>query len=281
MFKICAVVLTTALNDLQCLRTPVHIGDLHPAGSILGRLLVCQEVVLEAGRENRRALGLDSNEPFEHAGALARRWRTGAKRPAAGKASHRDGRAQGALLTIVRAFLGQDRVPERFVVRSSNPVAEYALTVDGRDVDVRAHERYAAFEIPKDLLLTSRHVRARRTQGPVGVAAPLSAEETLHECVISYLAAGPLTIRSAADLFGCSTRVLQRALAAENTCFSAVVARARLEVALQELGDPAIPIIEVALKLGYSEHSAFTRAFRGWTGVAPAHYQKRQLVLQN
>ncbi len=39
--------------------------------------------------------------------------------------------------------------------------------------------------------------------------------------------------------------------------------------------EPHIPRIEVAVRLDHSELSAFSRAFRQWTGMAPARYRKR------
>ena len=42
------------------------------------------------------------------------------------------------------------------------------------------------------------------------------------------------------------------------------------------LRDPNVELAEVALLLGYSEQSAFTRAFRQWTGQAPLQWRKQQ-----
>ncbi len=39
--------------------------------------------------------------------------------------------------------------------------------------------------------------------------------------------------------------------------------------------EPHIPLTEVAFLLGYAELSAFSRAFRQWTSMAPARYRKR------
>ncbi|MEL0027621.1 MAG: AraC family transcriptional regulator [Perlucidibaca sp.] len=43
----------------------------------------------------------------------------------------------------------------------------------------------------------------------------------------------------------------------------------RYELAQSYLRDPRLQIMDVALLLGYSEHSAFTRAFKGWSGQSP------------
>ncbi|MFX8067372.1 AraC family transcriptional regulator, partial [Acinetobacter baumannii] len=40
------------------------------------------------------------------------------------------------------------------------------------------------------------------------------------------------------------------------------------------LRDPQLDLAEVALLLGYSEQSAFTRAFRQWTGLAPSQWRR-------
>jgi AraC-like DNA-binding protein len=37
-----------------------------------------------------------------------------------------------------------------------------------------------------------------------------------------------------------------------------------------------MPLTEVALALGYSELSAFSRAFRAWTGMSPQRFRRRR-----
>ena len=39
-----------------------------------------------------------------------------------------------------------------------------------------------------------------------------------------------------------------------------------------------LDVAEIALLLGYSEQSAFTRAFRSWTGVTPALWRRQHLL---
>jgi AraC-like DNA-binding protein len=44
---------------------------------------------------------------------------------------------------------------------------------------------------------------------------------------------------------------------------------------MRYVAEPHIPLTEIAFLLGYSELSAFSRAFRQWTGMAPVHYRQR------
>jgi AraC-like DNA-binding protein len=39
------------------------------------------------------------------------------------------------------------------------------------------------------------------------------------------------------------------------------------------LEDSAMEIIQIAVLLGYASASAFTRAFRRWSGTTPAHWR--------
>lgn len=67
----------------------------------------------------------------------------------------------------------------------------------------------------------------------------------------------------------CSSRTLQRKLLAGHTNFRKEVGLVRLELANDYLKDQRLKIVDIALLLGYSEHSAFTRAYKEWTGITP------------
>ncbi|QBM19137.1 hypothetical protein MARI_32800 [Marinobacter sp. JH2] len=73
---------------------------------------------------------------------------------------------------------------------------------------------------------------------------------------------------------GVSTRTLQRQLASEGTSFLKEVAAVRREVAERYLRETNLGLVDIALVLGYSEHSAFTRSFIRWTGMAPIAYRR-------
>ncbi|HIK74522.1 MAG TPA: AraC family transcriptional regulator [Alcanivorax sp.] len=72
-----------------------------------------------------------------------------------------------------------------------------------------------------------------------------------------------------------SVRTLQRRLSERDDSFQALLARTRYRLAREYLRDPRLELTEVAALLGYSEHSAFTRAFRHWSGESPARWRRR------
>jgi len=74
-----------------------------------------------------------------------------------------------------------------------------------------------------------------------------------------------------------SSRTLQRRLQEAGTCFRSELNLVRHELALSYLRDARLQIVDIAMLLGYSEHSAFTRAFKEWCGRSPQ--ETRQIYL--
>jgi AraC-like DNA-binding protein len=72
-----------------------------------------------------------------------------------------------------------------------------------------------------------------------------------------------------------SERTLNRALAAEGTSYRELLDQLRKELAARRLSDDRVSISEVAFLLGFSELSAFYRAFKRWTGMTPAEFRRR------
>lgn len=72
-----------------------------------------------------------------------------------------------------------------------------------------------------------------------------------------------------------TTRSLQRRLAELGTNYRELVNQTRHELALQYLGQRQHSISDIAYLLGFAEVSAFTRAFRRWTGESPSAWRDR------
>ncbi len=70
-----------------------------------------------------------------------------------------------------------------------------------------------------------------------------------------------------------SERSIQRSLGEEQTSFRQLVDEVRKNLAIEHLSRPGTSATDVAFLLGFSEPSAFTRAFRRWTGAAPTEFR--------
>jgi AraC-like DNA-binding protein len=70
-------------------------------------------------------------------------------------------------------------------------------------------------------------------------------------------------------------RSLQRRLREHGVDFKRVVDDTRRRFSLNYLRDPKHTLTEIAYLLGYSEVSAFNRAFKRWTGATPSGYRRK------
>ncbi len=158
--------------------------------------------------------------------------------------------------------------------------------------DVRAHEAYFgapvswdceedALDLPSALLAAvPRHANRAMSSYFEGQAASRLAEararqdehlvDKVARVVEGELLDGEPSLGKVARKLAMSERTLRRALVAEATTFRAVVDRTRTTRAKVLMADPRVSLSDVAFALGFSEHAAFTRAFKRWTGSSPA-----------
>jgi AraC-like DNA-binding protein len=85
-----------------------------------------------------------------------------------------------------------------------------------------------------------------------------------------------MTCERIAERLGTSTRALQRRLRSRGTSLSLLTDEVRRTMACNALADGNVPIKEVADRLGFSEPSAFHRAFKRWTGLTPHGFRAQQ-----
>ena len=81
------------------------------------------------------------------------------------------------------------------------------------------------------------------------------------------------TIEEVAGMLSVSTRTLQRQLKSRGTSFSQLLEDVRIETAQRHLANSQLSLTQLAAILGYSELSAFSRAFRRHCGVSPQKWQ--------
>ncbi|MCJ9427966.1 AraC-like transcriptional regulator QhpR [Kordiimonas marina] len=95
------------------------------------------------------------------------------------------------------------------------------------------------------------------------------------QLIFQGLSTGKINQDYIAKELGVSCRTLRRKLSDEGLSFQCLLDECRRRVAMLEFKvSPGQSLSEMALKLGYSEHSTFSRAFQRWAGVAPQEYRK-------
>lgn len=92
----------------------------------------------------------------------------------------------------------------------------------------------------------------------------------------TMLPTGGFTIERVAELFGMHRRTLHRRLASQGLTFEKLLDEARFDIAQRALRYTAQPVSEVAAMLGYRDVSAFSRAFRRWTGQVPSAWRQQR-----
>lgn len=149
------------------------------------------------------------------------------------------------------------RSPIRFGARA----AAVAFAVEALDRPVKPEDLlravFAAHQAP----------RARRGDGGFGedVRRVLRARLPVQDCSADAVAASLSMHR----------RTLNRHLRAEGLSFHVMVNDARFEIARRLIADAGLSLGQVAAILCFSEPSAFTRAFRRWSGQSPTAWRAR------
>lgn len=127
-----------------------------------------------------------------------------------------------------------------------------------------------------EIIITGNYVIQRRLLQYINELTA-SQSDQLGNMVYNYLIAksylGIASVKDIAGNFNVSVRTLQRRLEEEGTSFQYLADQARKELALKYMESGAHQIKEISYMLGYNELSAFTRAFRRWTGTSPTAYE--------
>ncbi|MEV4433690.1 AraC family transcriptional regulator [Streptomyces sp. NPDC049555] len=118
--------------------------------------------------------------------------------------------------------------------------------------------------------------------GRPGPAAAVTVAEQVRRAFVHALREGrPARLPEVAQLaarLAVSPATLRRRLQEEGTSYQRLKDQVRREAALAHLTEGREPIAELAARLGYSEDTAFHRAFRRWTGTTPGAYRLRGAV---
>jgi AraC-like DNA-binding protein len=182
-----------------------------------------------------------------------------------------------------RLLTGGDLSPTQILFRHEKP-----RKIDAHEAMFRSPVRFGAevtalvFDaevLALPLLKGDRELAAffeRKAQEFMGRIdeVPQGSSGKLRAVLLDEFRRGVPTLEGAATRLGLSARTLRRRLQEEGTTFQDVLDETRCRIAKRHLQERRLALGEVAFLLGFSEPSAFHRAFKRWTGTTPLAFRR-------
>jgi AraC-like DNA-binding protein len=190
------------------------------------------------------------------------------------------------VVSMCRINYGPDLAPDAVTLRRPTPA------------NVRPYEEFfgcpVEFGASIDSLLLARHVADKPLPTSNHELATtfdailskqlveLGSGDLLTRCkawLLQELTSGEPSEIDLARAMGLSSRTLQRKLAERDMTYRSVLEAVRYDLAMRYLDDPNKTVTDITFLLGFSEQSAFTRAFKRWSGSAPTAYRAERTAL--
>jgi AraC-like DNA-binding protein len=184
-----------------------------------------------------------------------------------------------AALRICRVLTGQNLVPQHFTIahhrsEGTSEMArfvgtkvefgadtdEFALNIDARGLPLIHSDTYL-----NELLLKYCEAALAARRGDTS-----QFRTRVENAISSLLPHGRVLVEDVARSLGMSERTLARKLSDEGLNFTEILQQLRRDLAVRYLDDRKLHVSKIAWLLGFHEVSAFTHAFRRWTGKTPS-----------
>ncbi len=193
-----------------------------------------------------------------------------------------------AAVMALRGLMGDDHAnPSRVSFRHPRPSADHDAFQRVLGNNVAFDEPWDEFAFPRawydrpvagavPSLIPSLEEHAQRTLNalpPVGQLASVVRAE-----VARALTDGMPSVEYLAKRLSLSPRTLQRRLADDGVSVSELIEQTRHQLALESLSNSSYTVAHVAFMTGFSDQSAFHRAFVRWEGVTPGEFRRRFLA---
>jgi AraC-like DNA-binding protein len=117
-----------------------------------------------------------------------------------------------------------------------------------------------------------------RQQQQIAFSTVAGTDDPFLKCLQSVLLKaipeGGATLPKVAKGMNLSPRTLQRRLVEYNLSYQALLDAVREQLARRYLSRTSLMLSEIPFLLGYSDQSAFNRAFRSWTAMTPGRFRQ-------
>jgi AraC-like DNA-binding protein len=183
------------------------------------------------------------------------------------------------VLRICRLLTGQNIVPQHFSISHHRSEVtsemarfvgtkvefgahtdEFALNVDARELPLIHSDPYL-----NDLLRKYCEIALADKRGNTS-----ELRTRVENAISSLLPHGRVLVEDVARSLGMSERTLARELSDDGLNFNEILQQLRRDLAVRYLDDRKLHVSKVAWLVGFREVSAFTHAFKRWTGKTPS-----------
>lgn len=186
--------------------------------------------------------------------------------------------AAGACTNIMKQLCGPDYRSQSYGFPYPQPTDLSCYDCLGENP---LHFGTGALEICFDPLFLQRKLAGSSAEMRLVLDSYFTARDTgiaqshcrkVEEMIRRLLPTGDCTLQYIADTLSVTPRTLQLHLEAEQASFRQLLEKVRREIATYHLRRGDIQLTQLAMVLGYSELSAFSRSFRGWYGMSPRQW---------
>ena len=189
-----------------------------------------------------------------------------------------------SFLAITKKLIGDQTVVPIEVGIARIPEKHKGIYEDTFNCPVVITRDHVTVKLPIDILtapINSKNDQLRQIleeQAESILATLPNADSFLNEfqtVVMRGLENGQLSMPWLAQQLGIPERSIYRKLSERGRSYQGLLDDLRHQLALRYLNHRTLSLTEISLILGYSEQSAFTRAFKKWTGETPNQFRKR------
>jgi len=133
-------------------------------------------------------------------------------------------------------------------------------------------------ELQRPIIQTPESLRQHLENSPLNWVTRQTYSPQFTRKSLDFLAAydrvGEARIDDLAQALHTTSRTLRRRLTEERTSFQELKDRIRRDKAIHLLSHQGKLVSEISSLLGFSDTAAFSRAFKGWTGISPSEYRR-------
>ena len=161
-------------------------------------------------------------------------------------------------------------------IKEHQRIFNTSVQFDQKDNKIFFHKKYLDTPVTHanpGLLRSFEHL-AKNQQKELNRHNTFSAQ--VEKVIMKALFTGRADVDRVSQTLGITTRSLQKRLKNEGTKYQELLEKVKKERAEYFLEQTDMSMINITFLLGYSEQSAFNRAFKKWTGLTPSEYRLKK-----